>query len=146
MMLAEGKALSVLMNNPGFSENIIIGVDSVGVDPDGNFLEKPVDRNDAEKMMKNRSGKREILISGICILSKGQKFLGFEMTELFWQTLSEKKIQKILNTDEWKGKCGGIAIEGFTGLHVSEISGNFSTIMGFPVNKFLEIMTTLEGK
>jgi len=140
MILAEGKAKEVFQK---FPENVVIGMDSIMIDPFGKLLEKPVDRNDAEQMMKNRSGKKEVLISSICILFKNQKFLSYESTEIFWQEFSDQKIQKILDTNEWKGKCGGIAIEGFTGLHIAKISGNYANVMGFPINEFLRGMAEL---
>ncbi len=146
MMLAEGKAQDVFvqLSEAEKNETVVIGVDTIIVDPQQKFLEKPRDRQDAQDMMLTRSGQTEKLLSGICLLHKTQKFLASEETLLKWQEMSPQKIQKILDTGEWEGKCGGVAIEGFTGLHIAEISGNYSNVMGFPVNRFLEGMKFLE--
>jgi septum formation protein len=147
-ILAEGKANNVFEKIPPEKRNnyVVIGVDTIIVDPNKKFLEKPKNRDDAEKMMSTRSGQSEVLLSGICILSGDKKFSGYEGTRMEWQTLSSEKIKKILDTGEWEGKCGGVAVEGFTGLHVKKIFGNYQNIMGFPVNTFLKGMKKLELK
>lgn len=145
-MLAQGKAQDRFDTlSPSEQENsIVIGVDTIMVDPNGKLLEKPKDRKNAEKMMSTRSGQNEVLLSGICMLSGDKKFSGYEKTKLSWQEISAQQIQKILDTDEWKGKCGGIAIEGYTGLHIAQIIGNYSNVMGFPINEFLKGIKTLQ--
>lgn len=131
--LAEGKAYEVFAKFP--QENVF-GMDSIMIDPNGKLLEKPINREDAKKMMQTRSGKIEILISALCLLTPEKKFSQSEETLIYWKDFSDQDIERILDTNEWEGKCGGIAIEGFTGLFIKRIDGNYQNVMGFPLNCF----------
>lgn len=154
VLVAKEKAKEVFSRHLKTSETsvdsnknfVIIGVDTLIIDPKKNLLEKPKDKEDARQMMSTRSGKKEILVSGIYMIQLKNNttkiFSGYEETTLEWQDMSEKQREQILATGEWKGKCGGVAVEGFTGMHIKKISGNYYNIMGFPINKFLEGLST----
>lgn len=133
MRLSLEKALSVQKK---YKEDIIIGSDSIMQNPNGVFLEKPKDRDDARTMMQNRSGEKEIIVSGIAIVHNDKFFQGYEKTTLYWKKCSSQEIEKILNTEEWKGKCGGIMVEGIAGLFLEKIEGSLVNIMGFPLSQF----------
>lgn len=117
----------------------VIGCDTIQIDPNGKLLEKPKDEEDAKTMMKNRSGKTEILISGISIWKNNkEEYFGTEKTILHWKNFTESEIEHIIQSKEWEGKCGGIAIEGISGLYIQKIEGSIANVMGFPLHAFWE--------
>lgn len=131
--LALEKALVVQKKYPN---HIIVGSDSIMVDPLGNFLEKPKDRDDAKQMMQNRSGKKESIISGLAIIYKNTIFTSYEKTDMTWQKISDKEIEFLLDKNEWQGKCGGVMVEGTIGLFITRIDGSLVNIMGFALESF----------
>jgi len=135
MNLALQKAKAVAQR---FPNELVIGCDTIQIDPNGKLLEKPKDRNDAWNMMKNRSGKSEILISGIAFVSPKGIETSFETSILHWKEMRDEEIEMLINTNEWKGKCGGIAIEGISGLFCTKLEGSIANVMGFPLQPFWE--------
>ena len=121
--------------------SIVVGVDTLIVSPLGTLLEKPKNEFDAETMFRERSGKKEILISGIALVSENGIQKGFEESFLFWEEFSEEDIAQILQNKEWEGKCGGVMIEGKMG-RFCRFEGSRENIMGFPFEIFEKMMST----
>ena len=65
--LAELKANKVSRKKNG---NIVIGADSV-IDLEGEIISKPLDRDEAFKILKKLNGKKHYLISSVCISKNG---------------------------------------------------------------------------
>jgi len=65
--LAELKANKV---SQIMDQNLVLGADSV-IDLEGELISKPVDRNEAFKILKKLNGKRHYLISSVCISKNG---------------------------------------------------------------------------
>lgn len=139
MRLALIKAKTVAQQ---FPNHLVIGSDTIQIDPNGKWLEKPRDEHDARAMMQNRSGKSERLISGIAMVCpEGQKTM-YETTTLHWKTMTQAEQNHIIQTGEWQGKCGGIAIEGVSGLFITALEGSIANVMGFPLNAFWEMIAS----
>ncbi len=135
MHLALAKAQAVAKTNPNA---LVIGCDTIQINPSGKLLEKPKDRADAYIMMKNRSGKTERLVSGIAFIKGDFVYTGFEESMLHWKEMTEEEINWVLDTGEWEGKCGGIAIEGVSGFFITRLEGSIANVMGFPLSVFWE--------
>lgn len=138
VLLSEGKAQAVFDRlSPEEQKNtVVVGMDTIAIDANGKLLEKPRNKKDAENMVKTRSGKKEVFLSGVCFISGDKKFSSYEETALFWRNISAHQREYLLSSGEWKGKCGGVAIEGKSGLFVEKISGNYANVMGIPINEF----------
>ena len=52
------------------NEKLVIGADSV-IDLEGEIISKPLDRNEALKILKKLNGKKHYLISSVCISKNG---------------------------------------------------------------------------
>ena len=63
--LAEAKAADVAAKHPG---RWTIGVDTLVVSADGELLEKPVDADDARRMLKLHSGRTSMVHSALCLM------------------------------------------------------------------------------
>ena len=64
LILAEKKAIEVARKHP---DQWIIGVDTLVVSEDGQLLEKPIDEEDARRMLKLHSGNTSTVHSAICL-------------------------------------------------------------------------------
>lgn len=139
--LAEGKAQDVFQQ---FPDSFVVGVDTIVVSADGEICEKPKDRADAQRMITQKSGTIEQVISGICIMSPQGSITRHETAEIHFAEISTEDVEKLLeNESEWKEKSGAICIEGRISLYTKKIVGNWWNIIGFPVPTFVKIMKEL---
>ena len=64
LLLAAAKARDVAEKNPG---KVVIGADTVVIDPEGEILGKPLDEADAAHMLRLLSGKTHQVVTGVCL-------------------------------------------------------------------------------
>lgn len=118
-----------------YPEDIVIGSDTI-VYYDGNILGKPIDYEDAFKMLRLLSGKTHSVYSGYAILksSDNRKVVGYEETKVKFKELTDETIEDYLNTEEYKGKAGAYAIQGYGAVLVENITGTYENIVGLPIS------------
>jgi len=113
-------------------ENIIIGSDTV-VASEGEILGKPHSDEDAFSMLKKLSGKVHSVFTGVTLIKKKEKITFFEETKVEFYPLSDEEIKDYIKTGEPKDKAGAYGIQGYGGLLVKGISGDFNNVVGLPV-------------
>ncbi len=123
---AEGKARSVARE-----EDVILGVDTAVVLA-GRTFGKPVDREDAARMLHELSGHTHTVVSGLCLLGPGIEFVGNESTEVRFRPLSTEALHAYLESGEWEGRAGAYAIQGLGGRLVERIDGDYLNVVGLP--------------
>jgi septum formation protein len=140
--LAELKALKVSGREPGA---LVLGCDSVVALDDGTLLDKPVDREDAERHLALLSGQRHSLYSAAVIAEGGQPVWRFvDRAVLHVRPLSEAFIAWYLDR-EWpaiEGCVGCYRIEGPGVQLFSRIEGSQFTILGLPLLPVLDYLRT----
>ena len=106
------------------------------------ILGKPYNRADAERMLRELSGKRHRVISGIALVdvSNRKVYSHSEITYVYFRKLSDKDIETYLDTDEPYDKAGAYGIQGHASLFVEKIEGCYFNVVGFPVVAFNNIM------
>ena len=114
-------------------ECVVIGCDTV-VAIDDKILGKPVDKGDAENMLKMLSGKKHSVFSGLCVI-KGEKFLvDYCKTDVYFDKLSQDDIDKYLTEENVYDKAGSYAIQGKAAVFINKIDGDYFNVVGLPVN------------
>jgi septum formation protein len=126
-----GKASDVAKK---FKKGIVIGVDTIVVF-NGKNLGKPKSDNEAFKMLKSFSGKKQRVISGICLIDceKGKIIQDFETTEVYFKKISDKEIKSYLKTGVHRDKAGGYGIQDLSSIFIKKINGCYFNVMGFPI-------------
>jgi septum formation protein len=123
---AEGKARSVHLK-----ERLTLGVDTAVV-LDGRVYGKPVDRDDAARMLNELSGRTHTVVSGVCLLGAAQDVVGHEITAVTFRLLSHATVASYLDSGEWEGRAGAYAIQGLGGRIVERIEGDYLNVVGLP--------------
>jgi septum formation protein len=123
---AEGKARSV--HGEG---QLTLGVDTTVV-LDGRIYGKPVDRDDAARMLNELSGRTHTVVSGLCLLGAGEDVIGHEITDVTFRLLSHDTAASYLDCGEWEGRAGAYAIQGLGGRLVERIEGDYLNVVGLP--------------
>ncbi len=102
-------------------------------------LDKPSGREDAIRILKELSGCRHMVISGVCLRSQ-TKMVSFDsVTSVFFRDLNTDEI--IYYVDNYKpfDKAGAYGIQewiGYTGI--KSINGSYFNVMGLPMDKLYE--------
>lgn len=115
-----------------YPDQMIIAVDTM-VTIDQQMLGKPKDRDDARNMLKKLSGKRQLVISAVCIIDHGQEITFNDGTIVVFKELSDQEIEEYLDTNEWINKAGAYAIQGKGKAFVEKIYGDKETVIGMPM-------------
>lgn len=133
MAAAYNKANSIFKDN---TESLVIGSDTL-ISLEGKILGKPKSRDDARKMLGMLSDKNHCVISGISILSNEYKVVNYVVSEIKFKALSVGEIESYLDTEEYIGKAGSYAIQGYGSKLVEYYKGELDNIIGLPT-KYLE--------
>jgi septum formation protein len=142
-ILAEMKAKDVWSKN---KNAWVIGCDTLVVAPDGTLLEKPANEEEARTMIEAQSGRISVVHSGLCILSPdGKHAEGVSSSDVTFKRLTEREIDWWIEKRMWKGRSGSFQIDGLGQLLIAEIRGDWSSIVGFPVFLFGQLLEELKA-
>lgn len=132
--MARDKALAVASR---FPEAIVLGADTV-VECVRQVLEKPVDANDARRMLTMLSGRTHIVVTAFAI-ARGAQILAAEAVQsrVTFRTLSADEIEEYIAGGEPFDKAGAYGIQGVGGGFISAVDGPRDNVMGLPVDNVL---------
>jgi septum formation protein len=139
MLLAHAKAADVAGR---LRSGIVIGADTIVV-VDGRVLGKPVDPDDAAKMLRVLSGREHQVYSGVAVIdaADGRSLTDYEATAVRFRQLPEAAIQRYVATGEPMDKAGAYAIQGLGSLLVTGICGDYNCVVGLPLCKLAAILS-----
>ena len=113
-------------------DNLIISADTV-VAVDDEILGKPVDKEDARRMISLLSGKVHQVYTGVTISLNGKVKTFSEKTDVEFFNLTEDEIEEYISSSEPYDKAGAYGIQGKAGLLVKRINGDYYNVVGFPI-------------
>ena len=140
--LAELKANKVSIKKNG---QIVLGADSV-IDLEGELISKPESREEAMGILKKLNGKSHFLISSVCISKNGSMIWNYtDKATLTMKNLSDNELKNYLSKipDEILYAYNVYQIEGEGRNLFASIEGDEDTIMGLPVKKIKEYISSL---
>ena len=141
--LAELKANKVSLNQ---NNQLVLGADSV-IDLDGELISKPENREEALVILKKLNGKKHHLISSVCISKNGSMIWNYtDKAELTMKNFTEEDLKTYLSkiSDEALYAYNVYQIEGEGRSLFASINGDEDTIMGLPIKKIQEYLTTIQ--
>ncbi|XP_046903141.1 probable bifunctional dTTP/UTP pyrophosphatase/methyltransferase protein isoform X4 [Hypomesus transpacificus] len=154
---AKQKALEVAKRMPLKhlkTPDIVIGADTI-VTVDGLILEKPVDKQDAYRMLSRLSGKEHSVFTGVAIVlcqDKEDEEVDYQLIDFYEETkvkfadLSEDMLWEYINSGEPMDKAGGYGIQALGGMLVEYVHGDFLNVVGFPLNHFCKQLDLLYNR
>jgi septum formation protein len=124
------------------SKGLILGVDTICA-VDGEILNKPLDRADAERMIRLQEGRNTHVISGICLYRADRhEWLGaVEVSIVQFQPLGDDDRRAYLDSGRWQGKSGGYGVQDKDPF-VSVVRGSFSNVVGLPMERLEVLLRT----
>ena len=120
-------------------DDIVIGSDTV-VAIDGKILGKPVDEDDAAKMLRLLSGKTHTVYTGVTVLQDNTEITESISCDVTFKEMTETEILNYIKTGEPMDKAGAYAVQGKGSAFVEKLNGDYFAVVGFPccyINKIL---------
>ena len=133
--LAEGKARDVAAHSDG--DALVLGADTTVV-LDGEYLNKPVDANDARRMLRALSGRTHEVHTGICLVQVAggrvtRTAADAARTLVTFDRLTGPVIDAYVATGEPLDKAGAYGIQGKALSFIPGIAGDYFNVVGLPV-------------
>lgn len=120
-------------------EDIVIAADTIVV-CQGKVLGKPHSEAEAAAMLRLLSGRDHQVMTGCTILFGDRAETFTEVTSLHFRPLSEKEIQKYVQSGEPMDKAGAYGIQGGAALFCEKLEGDYYNVMGLPVCRLYETL------
>jgi septum formation protein len=129
--IARAKVIAIARKR---DSGLVIGADTVVV-LDGQMLGKPEDENAARNMVRQLSGRWHAVMTGVALydVASRNEVADFDKTLVKFAQLTDREIEWYVRTGEPMDKAGAYGIQGFGGLLVEEIAGNYYNVVGLPL-------------
>ena len=135
--LAWRKASSVAARR---KSGLILGADtscSVG----GIILNKPVDRPDAERMIRLQEGREIDVVTGLCLYRAdlGEWVGAAVVTVCACRPLTDEERLEHLDSGRWEGKAGAYGVQDHDPF-VTVVRGSWSNVVGLPMERLAGLL------
>jgi len=137
--LALEKAQAVHALHP---EALVLGADTT-VEIDGHALEKPINRADAERMLRSLSGRTHYVHTGIALLGADGQRTHLETTSVTFSAIDEAELLHYLDSGEPYDKAGAYGIQGYAARWIPRIEGDYFNVMGLPLAATVRLLREL---
>lgn len=148
--LAQEKALAVWRTRP---DSLVLGADTV-VMVDDAILGKPIDADDAARMLRMLSGRVHQVVTGVCLAvnsatpgnssaTRAESSVlrtSSETTLVTFAALTDAEIRDYVATGEPMDKAGAYAIQGIASRWIPRIEGDYSNVVGLPVARVYRML------
>ena len=113
-------------------DDIIIAADTL-VYINGHPLGKPDGADEAAAMLRELSGRRHTVYTGVALLRCGVDITDTERTDVFFRELTDNEITGYIKTGEPFDKAGAYGAQGRGAVFIERIEGDFFNVMGLPL-------------
>ena len=116
------------------SQSLVLSADTI-VTIDGEILGKPVDEKDAVRMLGQLSGRQHAVYTAVTLINQVKQELleGLDKTEVWFSPLDHDQIREYIRRENVMDKAGAYAIQGYAGVYIPKIAGNYFNVMGLPL-------------
>jgi septum formation protein len=137
--LAYLKALAGLRARPTGQNAPVLAADTAVV-LDGAILVKPTGRADAERMLRDLSGRTHSVLTAVALAGAEDVHSRFSRSEVRFRDLGAAEVTAYWDTGEPHDKAGGYAIQGAGAVFVADLRGSYSGVMGLPLYETAELL------
>ena len=120
------------------AETLVITADTI-VWIDGEVLGKPNDYEHAAVMLRKLSGKKHVVVTGVCLTSKEKQVAFSASTDVWFKDLTAQEISYYLENYHPYDKAGSYGVQEWIGyIAINRIEGSYFNVMGLPVQRLNE--------
>jgi len=122
--------------------DLIITADTIVVAGD-EVMGKPVDADDARRMLHKLSGRAHQVITGVCLTTTDKQRAFSVTTDVTFKQLTDEEIDYYIQTYRPFDKAGAYGIQEWIGyVGVTGLNGSYFNVMGLPVQRIYNELTT----
>lgn len=122
--------------------DIVIGCDTI-VAFDNEVLEKPLDEDDAYRMLNKLNNNTHKVISGVAIIYQDKEIRFIEESLVTFNNLSNEDINFYISTKDPLDKAGAYGIQNPYIKLVKEFKGEYENIVGLPIKRLKKELENL---
>lgn len=104
------------------------------------ILAKPIDSQDAHRMLSELSGQTHLVYTAVCLWWQSTRHEALAVSSVRFAPLTPEQIQAYIDTREPFGKAGAYAIQGVAAKFVQHLEGSFSGVMGLPIYETTQLL------
>ncbi|MFN3588280.1 MAG: Maf family nucleotide pyrophosphatase [Spirosomataceae bacterium] len=128
------------------ADSLVITADTVVI-AEGQILNKPQDKADAERMLWLLSNRVHEVVTGVCIRTNEELISFSDKAYVTIKKLTKEEIDYYIETCKPFDKAGAYGIQDFFGMVcVQGIQGSFYTVMGLPAHALYEKLLPWQKK
>ena len=124
---------------------IVIGADTCVLCA-GEVLGKPRDQTDARRMLQLLSGRFHQVLSGITVLTRAETFADVEITQVYFDQISDREMVAYLASQEPLDKAGAYGIQGYAARWIPKIEGDYFNVVGLPIARTVALLNEAYAK
>ena len=127
------------------TDELVVTADTVVI-VDNEILGKPVDEDEARKMLRKLSGRSHEVITGVCLTTCELQRSFVVTSEVTFKKLSEEEIEYYVKNYHPLDKAGAYGIQEWIGyIGVTSLYGSYFNVMGMPVQRIYEELRNTFG-
>lgn len=141
--LAQQKAQAVVQ-----AGELVLGADTTVVinsDEGSEIAGKPVDAEDARRMLRQLSGQWHAVLTGVALVRGVRVLTNVDVTRVKFAPLSEEEVNWYVATGEPMDKAGAYGIQGYASRFIEGIEGSYANVVGLPVQMVYRMMREMKG-
>lgn len=117
------------------NDELVITADTI-VWLDGAALGKPVDEEDARRMIRDMSGKTHSVFTGVTITTKEVQRSFVAQSDVTFASLTDEEIDYYIAKYKPMDKAGAYGVQEWIGyIGITNINGSYFNVMGLPVQR-----------
>jgi len=120
----------------------VIGADTTVVFR-GQVMNKPADRLDAERMLRQLSGRTHQVHTGIAVAHVGKVVTHVETTNVTFREIAEDELQIYIASGDPLDKAGAYGIQGYAARWIPRIEGDYFNVVGLPVAALVTLLNNI---
>lgn len=121
---------------------LVLGADTTVV-VNEQLLGKPVDEEDARRMLRLLSGRWHEVLTAVALLKstgeETERRVSSCITRVRFAEMTEREIDWYVRTGEPADKAGAYAVQGQAALFIEEIEGDYWNVVGLPIRLVYEL-------
>ena len=115
------------------TDEIVLGADTTVV-IDKQIIGKPVDLDDARRMLKMLSGNWHEVLTGVAIVSDGKTNVGLQKTRVKFAKMNDDEVNYLAEKGDPLDKAGAYAVQAQAALFIEGIEGDYWNVVGLPIS------------
>lgn len=134
---AAAKAAAVAVHHP---QDTVIGADTL-VFIDGKALGKPVDKDEAVRMLSSLQGRTHFVCTAVAVFMPGGERRDFSVrTDVTFRRLNRADIGLYMSQVNVMDKAGAYAVQEHPELIIERVDGDLDNVIGLPVTQLLRVL------